>query len=206
MKIKVCGLRDPDNIKAILDLSPDYIGFIFYPGSKRYLAYEEANAAYISGIRHTLKTGVFVNAGLSLILETAKQYRLDCIQLHGDEDPILCRGLSYYYPLIKAFSLHPGFDFSRLAAYEPYCTEYLFDTATAAYGGSGQRFDWALLTRYHLSKPFILSGGIGPEHAAAIKAIRHPALKGIDLNSRFETAPGLKNIHLLNTFFHEIRS
>ncbi|RQO29817.1 N-(5'-phosphoribosyl)anthranilate isomerase [Taibaiella sp. KBW10] len=206
MEIKICGLCHTENIQSVVDLRPDYIGFIFYPGSKRYLAYEAAKAKYIAGIQHIAKTGVFVNAGLSLILETAKVYGLDYIQLHGSEDPLLCATLSRAYPVIKAFSMHPEFDFRVLSAYEASCRHYLFDTATAGYGGSGQQFDWGLLEQYTLSKPFFLSGGIGPEQAAVLKRFQHPGFKAIDLNSRFEEQPGLKNISLLNKFIYEIRN
>ncbi|CAA9249538.1 MAG: Phosphoribosylanthranilate isomerase [uncultured Adhaeribacter sp.] len=193
--IKVCGMRDQENIVALTSLQPDFIGFIFYSESKRY-AGKSLKAEEIKQLPDTIKkVGVFVNEPLKNILKIARQYTLQAIQLHGDELPEQCRQIREQgYIVLKAFALDEHFDFNILAAYEGTCDFYLFDTKGPQYGGNGLTFNWELLNKYTLPTPFFLSGGLDLEHEATIKAGRWPQLKGIDLNSRFEVSPGLKDI------------
>ncbi len=203
LKIKVCGMREPDNIAGLLALQPDYIGFIFYPESKRYMNQKLPDIDF----GETLKTGVFVNEKLENVIKTAQKFDLDVLQLHGNETPAYCQILKEQsYQLIKVFSIDTNFDFEQCKAYEKVADLFLFDTKGKLPGGNGQVFNWDILSDYDLKTPFLLSGGIGLQHTPAIKKLKHPKLAGIDVNSGFEIRPGYKNIDKLKTFFHEIRS
>lgn len=206
MKIKICGLRDAANIREILPLKPDLLGFIFYHGSPRY-AGSILKPDDVIGIPVSIpRTGVFVNADPYEIHGLQWKYKLDYIQLHGDETPKMCEKITQSGAhVIKAFRIHPGFRFRELMDYVPVCRYFLFDTSGTGYGGSGSKFDWNLLDRYELGHPFFLSGGIGPSDAPRILSIRHPALVGVDINSKFELEPGIKNIELLKKFFRSVR-
>ncbi len=216
MKVKVCGLRRPDDIAALAKTGVDYLGLIFYPHSPRY-APSKALITWIATASEVLKqtslAGVFVNAEIEEILNAVHDYCLDVVQLHGDESPDYCRelhafrSLSYlrHLRLVKAFRVDAQFDFAKVAAFAPFCEMALFDTRANQYGGTGQSFDWALLERYRGPLPFWLSGGIGPEHVQAVKQLRHPWLWGIDLNSRFEIAPGEKDTMLIEHFLNNLR-
>ncbi len=196
-------MREPQNISDLLKLQPDFIGFIFYPKSKRYL---DKNLPDID-FGNTLKTGVFVNEHSDNVLKTAQKYRLDVLQLHGNESPDYCLKLKEKsYQIIKVFSVGNHFDFKQCVDYEPVVDYFLFDTKGKLPGGNGQVFNWDILAGYALKTPFLLSGGIGLKHLPAIKTFSHPQLAGIDVNSGFEARPGYKKINELKTFFHEIRS
>jgi phosphoribosylanthranilate isomerase len=204
--LKVCGMRDPENIRVLGELRPDLMGFIFYPGSRRY-AGKELDASVLKALPAGIqKVGVFVDADPEEVLQKALEYSLDFVQLHGGESPAYCSRLKGKLKIIKAFGLDTGFDFGSLKEYVPYVNYFLFDTRTEAHGGSGQTFDWDLLKSYREETPFFLSGGIGPEEMKSASEIRQlfPALLGLDVNSRFETAPGMKDIESLkksmNTF------
>jgi phosphoribosylanthranilate isomerase len=150
----------------------------------------------------TRKVGVFVNEIREAMLAAAGKYGLQAVQLHGEESPQLCRQLKEKGLLVfKAFSVDEDFDFEKLASYEGTCDFYLFDTKGQQYGGNGTTFNWDVLKRYAFPTPFFLSGGIGLEHAEQIKTLSLPALKGIDINSRFETAPALKDVDKVAAFF-----
>ncbi|MDR0961026.1 MAG: phosphoribosylanthranilate isomerase [Mediterranea sp.] len=196
MLIKVCGMTRADNIREIDNLGVDLIGFIFYPRSPRYLC-EVPSYLPVRAQR----VGVFVNEHKAVMLETARRFGLDYLQLHGDESPHLCRELTDEgFQVIKATTV------ANAARYSKDAVRYLlFDTPTPSYGGSGQSFDWKLLQHYTGDVPFLLSGGIGADSVEAIKTFAHARLAGIDLNSRFETEPGIKNIELLRTFIEQIR-
>jgi phosphoribosylanthranilate isomerase len=205
--IKVCGMREEENIRALMPLEPDFIGFIFYPGSPRYAGdvINEIKSVICSGAAKRI--GVFVNESPEQVRRIADILSLDRIQLHGDESPEYCQSLhDDGLKIIKAFRLHTAFDFALTEAYAPFCRMFLFDTATSTFGGSGEKFDWNILQRYTGEIPFLLGGGIGPEDAEKIKVFVHPAFAGIDLNSRFEESPGVKNIALLENFIHQIKS
>ena len=207
MLIKVCGMRDSANINEVAALKPDLLGFIFYPKSKRYVG-EDFDPGLVQSLQPEIETvGVFVNEDSERLTDLAKQFRFDYLQLHGNESPEYCRQAQCDgFKILKAFGISPGFNWDILKPYEDVCDYFLFDTSTKDFGGSGQKFDWALLDDYKLSKPFLLSGGIGPDDSAVILGITHPGFAGIDINSRFETVPGYKNINTIELFFAEIRT
>ncbi len=199
-------MRESTNIELVLALQPDYMGFIFYEKSPRYVG-ETLDADLLKSFpKTTKKVGVFVNAHPDLILRNVKKYGLDLVQLHGTETPDVCRNLrNRGISIIKAFSIDEAFNFSRLNNYKLFCDYFLFDTKTETFGGSGKRFDWSLLKNYDNDKPFLLSGGIGPEHAEVISEMKGMNLHGVDLNSRFEMAPGLKDAERLKHFMQELK-
>ncbi|WP_029905237.1 phosphoribosylanthranilate isomerase [Prevotella sp. 10(H)] len=199
MKIKVCGMKNPDNIKELAKLPIDFMGMIFYEKSPRFaneLTFDDVNILppYIE------KVGVFVNAGKDYIMEKVNKYNLDLVQLHGSESVELCKELNETIPVIKAFNVADASDFEQTKSYEEVCSYFLFDTKTPQHGGSGQKFDWQILDSYTGNRYFFLSGGISSEDIDDIKKIQHPKFYGIDLNSRFETEPGLKDIKRLQQF------
>lgn len=204
--IKVCGMREPDNIRDILTLYPDFLGLIFYPKSSRYVT----SPTIINNIRfgqNTKKTGVFVNATEDEIMQKVKLYELQAVQLHGEESVVLCRSLRNKGVLVlKAFQIYAAEDFEDTLLYNDQVDYFLFDTKTASYGGSGSKFDWSLLDAYHGNTPFFLSGGIGPDDVQAIQKINHPLFRGVDLNSRFEIAPAIKSYKLLQQFIKQLNS
>ncbi|MDO5607585.1 MAG: phosphoribosylanthranilate isomerase [Capnocytophaga sp.] len=197
-------MKSAGNIRAVAGLQPDYMGFIFYEKSARYLT--DTIPDIPSEIR---KVGVFVNATSLEINKKISDYPLSAIQLHGNETPEFCQELKQNHPsieIIKAFSVGKSFDFSILAQYGTIVDYFLFDTKGANPGGNGFTFDWQLLQEYPYSIPFFLSGGIGVEHADAIRQLSESGLPlyAIDINSRFETQPGIKNIPLLNEFISKL--
>ena len=205
MKIKVCGLKYIDNIKAVEALKPDYMGFIFYEESPRYV--DELNENFLDYIpADIIKTGVFVDEHADAISKLIYKYKLDAIQLHGSENAEFCDLFKHEVQVIKAFGIDETFDFSQLKGYENNVNLFLFDTKTTAHGGSGKAFDWDILKKYNLSVPFFLSGGLSPENIEEIKKINHPMLYGVDLNSRFEISPGMKDIDKLTKAFNTIKN
>jgi phosphoribosylanthranilate isomerase len=199
-------MRDSQNIAEASELSPDVMGFIFYPQSPRYagLVLEPDTTTMIPA--SIKKAGVFVNADFEVISEMIEKYTLDIVQLHGDESPELCFRLKEIgVGVIKAFSIRDVKTFMQCAEYIDITDYFLFDTLTSGHGGSGLRFDWNILQRYNSDHPFFLSGGIGPNDIVDIMKISHPGFYGIDINSRFESAPGLKDISSLKKFITGIR-
>ena len=198
MKLKVCGMRSPDNIMALSQLAPDYMGFIFWEHSKRFVT--SPTPELTASIK---KTGVFVDATLTYILDIAKQHQLQALQLHGDESPDFCQKLQTTgLEVIKAFAVDDAFDFSVLEAYESVCDYFLFDSKGELPGGNGSRFNWSVLRGYPAAKPFFLSGGISPGDQGAIASIinLNLPLYALDINSKFEREPGLKNIEIIKQF------
>lgn len=206
LKIKVCGMRQATNIAAVADLQPNYLGFIFYSKSPR--AISEVSAELIKYVPPTLQTtGVFVNEELEVVQAYVLKYALKVVQLHGNESPAYCQVLKETgVTVIKAFGVGTDFDFKQLAAYLNKVDYFLFDTQTPAHGGSGKIFDWKVLANYAYEVPYFLSGGIGLEQVAAIKAINDPRLYAIDVNSKFELEPGLKDVAKLEMFFKEMKA
>jgi phosphoribosylanthranilate isomerase len=192
MKIKVCGMREAGNIAEVARLQPDYMGFIFYERSPRFAGSLPPEALDALSAK-TLRVGVFVNAARAYIAAQAVRYRLDLLQLHGDETPADCAWLKSGYGIIKAFGVQSAADFAATHRYEGVCDYFLFDTKTTLRGGSGRKFDHRLLASYHSQTPFFLSGGIAPADVAGIAALRLPRCEAIDVNSRFELSPGVKN-------------
>ncbi len=200
MMIKVCGMRDPVNCEAISELDIDLMGFIFYQQSPRY-------TRKVPPIPNKIKkTGVFVNASQKEVMNKRERFQLDFLQLHGDEAPDYCRQLQQEgYKLIKAFRIDKLFDFSLTEQYKDYVQYFLFDAKGKQYGGNGITFNWDLLTRYYGNTPFFLSGGIDPKALEALLEFHHPKLAGIDLNSGFETVPGLKHKERLQYFLEQLK-
>jgi phosphoribosylanthranilate isomerase len=204
MKIKICGLKMPENIKAIAGLTPDYMGFICYGASPRFIA--ELDETDLTTISETIyKTGVFVNESAERIDELIERYNFDAIQLHGNEGPEFCGSFKNKVIVIKAFGIDENFEFDQLNQFAGSVDYFLFDTKTEKHGGSGQAFDWSVLDKYQLEIPFFLSGGLSLENLAEIKKIKHPQFYGVDLNSRFEVEPGLKDIVKLKKAFEILR-
>lgn len=219
MTIKVCGLRAPENIAAVLaTAAPDIVGFVFHPASPRAVDVGGPLSAWIEANSNTFgqtqKAGVFVNASIEDILNNVHDYELDYVQLHGEESPEYCREIASYWristirqaKLVKAFSIDADFDFEQTERFAVLCPLFVFDTKTAERGGSGKRFDWRLLEQYKGKTPFLLSGGIGPADVESVLALRHPRMVGVDINSRFETAPGVKDAAEVARFCEAVRA
>ena len=193
MKIKVCGMREQQNIAEVARLAPDMMGFIFYEPSPRN-ACATPPESLDSLLSTTRRVGVFVDAPREEILATARRYGLHFVQLHGSESPEMCAGLhDEGLGVIKAFGIATRDDVARTAAYEGTCDLYVFDTSSENHGGTGRKFDHTLTEAYHGATPFLLSGGLGPDDAEQLAGLRHPSCAGFDINSRFETSPGVKN-------------
>tara|TARA_B110000879_G_scaffold71765_1_gene100160 strand:- start:2503 stop:3117 length:615 start_codon:yes stop_codon:yes gene_type:complete len=198
MKLKVCGMRSHENILALSDLKPDYMGFIFWKPSKRFVSITTPTLP--SNIK---KTGVFVDETFDEIKSLIEIHQLQAIQLHGNENPSFCDRLKdLNVEIIKVFSIKKDFDFSTLAPYENVCDYFLFDTKGELPGGNGYAFDWKMLKSYPSSKPFFLSGGIGMDQLADLEDIfkLNLPLYAIDVNSKFESEAGMKKIELLKDF------
>lgn len=197
--IKVCGMRDAENIRAVEALGVDWIGLIFWPKSKRYVS---ERPAFLP--QQAKRVGVFVDEEAGRVMQIADDYALDFIQLHGHESPEYISMLKDHR-LIKAFNIATPSDFMETKSYEGLVDYFLFDTKGKSVGGNGEKFDWSILSHYQGSTPFILSGGIGPDDTERVKSFRHPGCIGIDLNSRFELEPGLKDIKRLKDFIDNIK-
>ncbi len=193
--LKICGMTNRRNIEEILELKPDYLGFIFYSKSPRYVV-GKSDSSYISTIsERTITTGVFVDESASTILETADDYGLKAVQLHGNESPQICRHLKKSgLTVIKAFGISTADDILKTKDYEGVADFFLFDTKTDKHGGSGQTFDWNILNEYKGKTPFFISGGIDADNIAEAA---DTGCYAIDINSRFETSPGIKNATLI---------
>lgn len=205
MKIKVCGLRHFKNISEITQLDIDYVGLIFYNRSARFingsLSFDEARQIDPK----VKKVGVFVNESMDSIVNTVAQYKLDMVQLHGDESAEFCKKLKPFVKIIKAFGINRDFDFQTLKDYETAVDHFLFDTAAENYGGSGKAFDWDLLNKYDLNVPFFLSGGISEANIQTIKQLNIKQLGAIDINSKFEVSPGLKDVNKIKIFVNQFK-
>lgn len=191
-------MRDAENIREVEALGIDLIGFIFWSKSSRYVS---EKPDYLP--TNCKRVGVFVDENIEVVKKIAQDYALDYIQLHGNETPDYC-ALLKGHKLIKAFNIATAEDFVKTKPYEGLVNYFLFDTKGKSVGGNGEKFDWSVLDDYHGTTPFILSGGIGPDDAERVRAFHHPQLAGIDLNSKFEDAPALKNIQKLKTFLEQL--
>lgn len=202
--VKVCGNTSTDNLLEVGKLQPDFIGFIFYSKSIRHVV----NPKDVIQPTHckAKRVGVFVNADMEVISEKIIQFDLDYVQLHGDETPEYCAKINGIKPVFKAFQVNDRFNFNILKSYISSCYYFLFDTTSNQYGGSGKKFEWSILGNYTYHKPFILSGGITDDDVENIKRLDHPQMIGIDLNSRFEISPGIKDTTKLSTFLTELKS
>ena len=212
MKIKVCGITNIDEALALSKAGVNYLGFIFYPASKRYalhaLTLDQIKSVQLPGV---LKVGVFVNEPINDVIATATAAGLDMVQLHGDETPNYCKEMANHYPVIKAFRISETDDVAyKIAEYLEEVDYLLFDTASSVYGGSGISFDWKKLANATGQKPYFVSGGIGPDDVSKITSFVQSDAAGnciaVDINSKFETAPGQKNIQLLQSFIPTIKA
>lgn len=202
MEVKVCGMRDMENIQRLIsEVKPDWMGLIFYSKSPRFVSEEKVAALREIPVK---KVGVFVNESMEKILRKAQEFNLSAIQLHGNETVDFVKNLSEKTDceLWKVVSVGVEVDWKSLEGYLPFVGRFLFDTATAAHGGSGKKFDWGILETYPFNKGFLLSGGLDEESHDEVLALRKqiPQLQGVDLNSKFEDASGLKNIEKLIRF------
>ena len=198
MIVKVCGMRDEENIRQVEALGIDLMGFIFWPRSSRYVA---ERPSYLP--TRCKRVGVFVDEEIETLKRIADDYALDVIQLHGHETPAYVAQLKGR-SVIKAFNVATAADFVQTKDYAGLADCFLFDTKGKAVGGNGEKFDWSVLDDYTSDTPFLLSGGIGPDDAERVKAFRHPRCIGIDLNSRFELSPALKDINKLQDFLNAL--
>ncbi len=197
-------MKHKENIEEVLSLAPDYLGLIFFPGSKRYV--ESLDADYVRQFSGTKKTGVFVDAELDEVRDRVARFGLQAVQLHGSENAGYCALVKALgVETIKAFGISEGFDWGQLTSYADAVDYYLFDTKTPDYGGSGRSFDWDLLSGYEQDKSFLLSGGLKLENLQEALALADERLYGLDLNSKFESQPGLKDLALLTKAFQTIR-
>jgi len=204
--IKVCGMREPENINAVSLLPIEYIGGIFYKKSPRYIGDREDTAQAFRSLPESISpVGVFVNESYEEIQKMHDKFSLKAIQLHGNESPEFCAKIREMTSVIKAFGLSEGFDFSSLKHYESSVDLFVFDTSCKEHGGSGRKFNWSILEEYAGKIPFLLSGGIGPSDAALLQLFSHTNFAGIDLNSAFEIKPALKNTELLRRFIDVFR-
>jgi phosphoribosylanthranilate isomerase len=204
MLLKVCGLRESENIKQLNQLEIDLLGFIFYPPSPRYAA-DCLDADLLAQIAKP-KIGVFVNESNEKMLTLMGKFHFNYLQLHGNEEASQLKELQEKgIKLIKAFQINEAFDFTQLSKYQTYCDYFVFDSANKNYGGSGEQFNWLQLKNYTLTIPFLLSGGLSADDILSIKKFQHPQLAGIDINSRFEIEPGLKNTELIAHFIHQLK-
>lgn len=218
LQIKVCGMREPENIRALNALDVDMMGLIFYPKSPRYVRSIPVSAGIVPDRATYLQrpkaklVGVFVNEMPQTVITHSYNYRLDYIQLHGNETPTYIDNLKRTLipdilpdvKIIKALSIREADDVKRWRQYEGHIDLLLFDTKCKTIGGSGEQFDWSVLSAYDGDIPFLLSGGIGPQDAESIKQFKHPMFAGIDVNSKFEDAPAHKDIDKLQNFISSI--
>lgn len=223
MVIKVCGMRDARNIREVSQLGIDMIGMIFYPKSPRYVEMQSSHAGIIpdyvkediniKSSKTPARVGVFVDDMVQNIVTRVVNYHLDYIQLHGNEPREMCENLRLTLnpdirpgiKIIKAISVSDASDIQKYKEYVGAVDLFLFDTKCKTVGGSGQQFDWQVLEQYDGEVPFLLSGGIGPEDASRLHAFHHPKCIGIDLNSRFEIEPGVKDVEKLKGFLNAMQ-
>ena len=210
MNIKVCGITQFKQLQQLEALNIDFAGLIFYKDSPRYMGNKITGKQIKDADFDIKKVGVFVNPGYSELLDAIDEYGLDIVQLHGNETPEMCEELSAEVEVIKAFRI-PGDKASDIdemvADYDAVCDYYLFDTAgiKESFGGTGQQFDWGILKKAKIEKPFFLSGGIGVDDAAKVKAFTHPDFFAVDVNSRFELSPGLKDMAAILKFLQAFK-
>ena len=217
LKIKVCGMRDPQNIEAVGALPIHFMGFIFYEKSARFVA--DTDDTLTTCAADLTRVGVFVNADIDFVLHKIDLHELHAVQLHGSETPQYIADFSTQLKaqlhmeartnieIIKAFSMDDNFDFKQLEPYLDSVNYFLFDTKTTTqHGGTGLKFDWSMLNDYPYNVPFLLAGGISEQDVDLVKSLNINALYGLDLNSKFETTPALKDVARLERFILKLNS
>ena len=209
MNIKVCGITTMKQLQQLDGLEVAFAGLVFYKKSLRYVGDKISPEELAGSDLDIKKVGVFVNAEFDEIMETVEDYGLDVVQLHGDETPYLCKQISNEVETIKAFRIDDKTDARVdfiLKDYDDVCDYYLFDTAAKnGFGGTGKKFDWKQIAESKIEKPFFLSGGIGPDDGMLVKEFKHPDYYGVDINSRFEKEPGIKDMAMVLQFIHSLK-
>ena len=210
MRIKVCGMTRLDQVRALDEMGVEFAGLIFYPKSPRYIKRFHLSAIDLKREKLQInRVGVFVNETAEEILKTVEEWRLQMVQLHGDESPKFCEHISDHITTIKAFRLGANENVDwKIHPYQDSVDMFLFDTVGVSYGGNGTQFDWSVLEKAQIRKPYFLSGGIGPGDAERAREFgeRNRDLFSLDVNSRFETAPGIKDMDLVRTFAATIKN
>jgi phosphoribosylanthranilate isomerase len=209
MKIKVCGITRADQLRQLDELGIDYAGLIFFRQSSRFML-DKLLTTDIKNLSLSLKkVGVFVNASEEFINAQVELYGLDLVQLHGDETPAFCKHISSTVSVIKAFRITKSNEQNidwMIKPFEEYCDYYLFDTnRKGAYGGTGEKFEWNILLSNQINKPFFLSGGIGLDEVDKLKSFQHPFLYAVDINSKVEVEPGVKDLEQVKMFVEELK-
>jgi phosphoribosylanthranilate isomerase len=209
MRVKVCGMTQQGQVEALEKMGVAFAGFIFYPKSPRYVL-RHMTTQQIKGFKNINKVGVFVNASADDVISMVDECRLHMVQLHGDETPKYCEKIADYISVVKVFRIGENDNIQwKIRDYMDVCDMFLFDTAGAGYGGTGKKFNWDLLKDVQVGKPYFLSGGIEPGDAPEIKKFSTtPAGKGLfalDINSRFETSPGVKDLAKIENFLNAVK-
>jgi phosphoribosylanthranilate isomerase len=209
MRVKVCGMTQPDQVEALGDLGATFAGFIFYPKSPRYV-FKHMNITQIRKVNNINKVGVFVNSSIEEVLHLVDECRLSMVQLHGDEPPKYCEKIADYVSVVKAFRLSDNDSVEwMIRPYMDVCDMFMFDTMGVGYGGTGKKFDWSMLKNSTIGKPFFLSGGIEPGDEEELKAFAQlpvaRALFAIDINSKFEVSPGVKDMEKIREFVGHLK-
>lgn len=209
MRVKVCGMTQPDQVEKLAGLGVSFAGFIFYPKSPRYV-FKHMTTTQIRKENQLNKVGVFVNAPIEEVLHMVDECRLHLVQLHGDEPPKYCEKLADYVSVVKAFRLSDNDSVEwMIRPYQDVCDMFLFDTMGAGYGGTGKKFDWTVLKNTDIGKPFFLSGGIEPGDEDQLREFeKEPAAKALfalDINSKFETSPGFKDLDKVAEFVQKMK-
>lgn len=206
MKLKVCGMKYPENAGAVAALGPDYMGFIFYKPSKRYCG-ETLTPEFVKALPVSIiKTGVFVNETLEEVLRICFLYGFKAVQLHGHESPEFCLACKNAgLEVIKVFHVGETMDWSILQPYKKVADYFLFDTKTPEYGGSGNRFNWEILNDYDNEVPLFLSGGVDERILAESDTLKNVNIYALDVNSRFELEPGLKDVERIKKFAESLK-
>ncbi|MBO9633625.1 MAG: phosphoribosylanthranilate isomerase [Chitinophagaceae bacterium] len=209
MRVKVCGMTQPDQVEGLANMGVSFAGFIFYPKSPRYV-FKHMTTTQIRKQNHINKVGVFVNAPIEEVLHMVDECRLHLVQLHGDENPKYCEKIADYVSVVKAFRLSDNDSVEwMIRPYMDCCDMFMFDTMGAGYGGTGKKFDWSVLKDSVIGKPFFLSGGIEPGDVEKLREFeQEPAAKAlfaIDINSKFETSPGFKDMNMVREFVEQMK-
>lgn len=209
MRVKVCGMTQPAQVEALEKMGVAFSGFIFYPKSPRYVL-RHMTTQQIKGFKNINKVGVFVNASPDDVISMVDECRLHMVQLHGDETPKYCEKIADYISVVKVFRIGENDNIQwKIRDYMDVCDMFLFDTAGAGYGGTGKKFDWNLLKDIQVGKPYFLSGGIEPADAPEIRKFSETpagkALFALDINSKFETAPGIKDLAKIENFLNAVK-
>ncbi len=212
MRIKVCGMTRPEQVMQLDEMGVEFAGFIFYPKSPRYV-FSHMSKEQLKKLKgqHINKVGVFVNTPADEVLQMVDACGLYLVQLHGDESPRYCEKISNYVTVVKAFRMREGENILwRAKDYQDVCDMFLFDTEGAGYGGTGKKFNWNILKGENVRKPFFLSGGIQPDDNELLKEFAKESVSkdlfAIDINSKFEVAPGLKNMDTIKAFVNTLKA